>query len=211
MDLPEHRLECVRGPARCGGDEKHPIAPRPPTPPRFLSALTTAAGRRGRSPRAHPRPTAGLPGESPRLPHRRLESRWQDPRRGAGRPPRRARRFLSASAGRAGGRVAGAGRARESADAPLTLGSGPTRRQQQRGQKRQEQRARPAAARPVHSSSRGGGGGGSQAARRTSTGSARRPGHLVPAALPTGCRGRLRSSLFPLTCSFASARPLRTP
>lgn len=108
----------------------------------------------------------------------------------------------------AGRRVARAGEAREPADAPLTLGSGPARRQQQRGQQFQERRARPAAARPVHSSPRSGGvgGGGSRAARRTSTGSAQGPGRS-PRKMP----GASAKFFVPLTCSLSAARPLEDP
>ena len=211
MDLPEHRLECVRGPGRDGGDEKHPIAPRPPTPPRFLSALTTAAGSRGRSPRAHPRPTAGLPDESPRLPPRLLESRWQDPRRGAGRPPRQARRFLSAQR-RASRRECGRGRAGPRAGRCSSyLGQRP--------------HAPPAAARPEAPGAAGAPRGGAAGAfllsrrrRRRLPGRAQNIHRLCPGSRPPRpgrsphrMPGASEKFFVSLTCSFASARPLRTP
>lgn len=168
---------------------KCPHRPTPPDPSTLPVSADNCCWAPRRKPPGAPPDRSGAPGANPRPPPRRPEPRLLDPRRFSGRP---------APGGRWVSQLPCAGRAPDTADAPLTLGSGPARSQQQRGQQRQERPARPAAARPVHSSSRGGGGGGdggSQAARRTSTGSARGPGHLVPAALPAGCRGRLQSSL----------------
>ena len=147
---------------------------------------------------------------NPRLSPRRLRSRWRVTRRDAGRPPRRARSFPSTQC-RTNRLEVGPGRTGpQTGRCASDLGQWP--------------RAPPAAARPAAPGAAGAPRGGAAGAFLLSRRRRRLPGRAQnihgfcpgsqpprPGRSPRRMPGASAQFFVRLTCSFAFARPLRTP